>query len=85
MSYLQHPLVGDTAYGGRARIPKGASQELIDMIRGFDRQALHAAMLRFEHPVTGEVMEFHAPIPDDMIALSQALRDDERLLHEDEY
>lgn len=85
MSYLQHPLVGDTAYGGRARIPKGASQELIDMIRGFDHQALHAAMLRFEHPITGETMEFHAPIPDDMIALSQALRDDERLMHEEEY
>ncbi|UYI47618.1 23S rRNA pseudouridine(1911/1915/1917) synthase RluD [Vibrio parahaemolyticus] len=76
MSYLQHPLLGDTAYGGRARIPTGASQELTDMIRGFDRQALHAAMLRFAHPVTGEEMEFHAPIPDDMVAMTEALRKD---------
>ncbi|SDH27703.1 ribosomal large subunit pseudouridine synthase D [Vibrio xiamenensis] len=76
MSYLQHPLLGDTAYGGRARIPRGATQQLTDMIRQFDRQALHAAMLRFEHPVTGEELEFHAPIPDDMVAMTEALRAD---------
>ncbi|MGY0616736.1 23S rRNA pseudouridine(1911/1915/1917) synthase RluD [Vibrio sp. FJH11] len=76
MSYLQHPLLGDTAYGGRARIPSGASQELTDMIRGFDRQALHAVMLRFEHPITGEELEFHAPVPDDMVVITEALRQD---------
>ncbi|MGR5067804.1 MULTISPECIES: 23S rRNA pseudouridine(1911/1915/1917) synthase RluD [Vibrio] len=76
MSYLQHPLLGDTAYGGRARIPTGASQELTEMIRGFDRQALHAVMLRFEHPITGEELEFHAPIPDDMVIMTEALRKD---------
>lgn len=76
MSYLQYPLLGDIAYGGRARIPKDASQELTDMIRGFDRQALHAVMLRFDHPVTDETMEFHAPVPDDMIEMAEALRVD---------
>lgn len=76
MSYLQHPLLGDTAYGGRARIPTGASEELTEMIRGFDRQALHAVMLRFEHPVTGEELEFHAPVPDDMVEMTEALRKD---------
>jgi 23S rRNA pseudouridine1911/1915/1917 synthase len=76
MAYLQHPLLGDIAYGGRARIPKGASEELTEMIRRFDRQALHAAMLRFEHPRTKEEMEFHAPIPADMVVMTQALRDD---------
>ncbi|MDK9775389.1 MULTISPECIES: 23S rRNA pseudouridine(1911/1915/1917) synthase RluD [unclassified Vibrio] len=76
MSYLQHPLLGDTAYGGRARIPTGASEELTTMIRGFDRQALHAVMLRFEHPITGEELEFHAPVPDDMVAMTEALRKD---------
>ncbi|UTZ40391.1 23S rRNA pseudouridine(1911/1915/1917) synthase RluD [Vibrio campbellii] len=76
MSYLQHPLLGDTAYGGRARIPTGASGELTEMIRGFDRQALHAVMLRFDHPVTGEELEFHAPVPDDMIEMTEALRKD---------
>ncbi|MGR5119657.1 23S rRNA pseudouridine(1911/1915/1917) synthase RluD [Vibrio astriarenae] len=76
MAYLQHPLLGDIAYGGRARIPREASAELTDMIRQFDRQALHAAMLRFEHPVTGEEVEFHAPIPDDMVIMTEALRAD---------
>ncbi|NOH83435.1 MULTISPECIES: 23S rRNA pseudouridine(1911/1915/1917) synthase RluD [Vibrio] len=76
MSYLQYPLLGDIAYGGRARIPKDASQELTDMIRGFDRQALHAVMLKFDHPVTDETMEFHAPVPEDMIEMAEALRVD---------
>jgi 23S rRNA pseudouridine1911/1915/1917 synthase len=85
MSYLQHPLLGDTAYGGRARIPKGASQELVDMIRSFDRQALHAVMLKFAHPVTGEMMTFHAPIPNDMAVLTEALREDTKLNKREEF
>ncbi|WP_282177972.1 23S rRNA pseudouridine(1911/1915/1917) synthase RluD [Vibrio nereis] len=76
MSYLQHPLLGDTAYGGRARIPSGATEELAEKIRSFDRQALHAVMLRFDHPVTGEELEFHAPVPDDMVEIAEALRQD---------
>lgn len=46
------------------------------MIRNFDRQALHAVMLKFEHPESGEEMKFHAPIPDDMVAMTEALRVD---------
>ncbi|HFQ5136321.1 TPA: 23S rRNA pseudouridine(1911/1915/1917) synthase RluD [Vibrio vulnificus] len=76
MSCLQHPLLGDAAYGGRARIPAGASEDVTAMIRNFDRQALHAVMLRFEHPITGEEMEFHAPVPDDMVELTETLRRD---------
>ncbi|NLS12217.1 23S rRNA pseudouridine(1911/1915/1917) synthase RluD [Vibrio sp. SM6] len=79
MAYLQHPLLGDVAYGGRARIPSGATQELAEMIRGFDRQALHAVMLRFAHPITGEELEFHAPVPDDMVIMADALREDTEL------
>ncbi|GAM58819.1 ribosomal large subunit pseudouridine synthase D [Vibrio ishigakensis] len=85
MSYLQHPLLGDVAYGGRARIPRGASEELTQMIRSFDRQALHAVMLKFEHPSTGEEMQFHALVPDDMVAMAEALREDAQLNHEEEY
>ncbi|MGY2575332.1 23S rRNA pseudouridine(1911/1915/1917) synthase RluD [Vibrio sp. C8] len=85
MSYLQHPLLGDTAYGGRARIPKGASQELTDMIRNFDRQALHAVMLKFKHPATGEEMEFHAPVPEDMVTMTEALRADTQQNPMEEY
>ncbi|EOW9474828.1 23S rRNA pseudouridine(1911/1915/1917) synthase RluD [Vibrio cholerae] len=85
MAYLQHPLLGDTAYGGRARIPKGATEELTEMIRDFDRQALHAVMLKFEHPVTGEELEFHAPVPDDMVEMTLALREDAKLNRTEEY
>jgi len=47
---------------------------------------LHAAMLRFEHPVTGEELEFHAPVPADMVAITDALREDTQLHGlEDEY
>lgn len=85
MAYIQHPLLGDSAYGGRARIPKGASEELTEMIRQFDRQALHAVMLKFEHPVTGEPLEFHAPVPDDMVAMTEALREDAQQNYSEEY
>lgn len=53
MAYIHHPLLGDDLYGtADARI---------------DRQALHAEMIRFVHPETGKEMEFHAPIPEDML------------------
>ena len=45
MSYIHFPLVGDPVYGGRLRIPPGASPELIKELREFPRQALHARRL----------------------------------------
>ena len=69
----------DQLYGGRPRPPKGASEEFLEVLRNFKRQALHAAMLRLEHPITGELMEWHAPLPDDFIALIQALKADYNL------
>lgn len=76
MAYLNHPLVGDPVYGGKARPPRQAGETLLAALRAFDRQALHAAMLRIEHPTTKETMEWHAPIPPDLAALTQILRDD---------
>lgn len=84
MAHLQHPLIGDHLYGGRPRLPKEASPELVAMLRGFDRQALHAVMLKLKHPTTGEEMEFHAPIPDDFVALAEALRTDYELWGEED-
>ena len=63
-------------YGGRPRPPKQASEDLVTLLRQFRRQALHAAMLRLAHPITGEEMEWHAPIPADMVQLTEALRAD---------
>jgi 23S rRNA pseudouridine1911/1915/1917 synthase len=76
MSHINHPLVGDPLYGGRPRPPKGASDEFVQTLRGFDRQALHATMLRLYHPITGIEMEWHAPLPQDMVELNAALKAD---------
>lgn len=74
MSHVKHPLVGDGVYGGRMRLPKGASEPLIAALRGFERQALHAQRLSFIHPDTGESVEWSAPIPQDMLQLIETLR-----------
>ncbi|WP_434745640.1 23S rRNA pseudouridine(1911/1915/1917) synthase RluD [Candidatus Pantoea rara] len=76
MSHISHPLVGDPLYGGRPRPPKGASDAFITTLRGFDRQALHATMLRLYHPISGIEMEFHAALPQDMVDLIAALKAD---------
>ena len=83
MAHIKHPLVGDPSYGGRARLPKGATEELVDMLRGFNRQALHAAQLSLFHPVTEEWMTWQAPLPEDMVALINTVREDTKA-HPDE-
>jgi len=74
MAHVGHPLVGDPDYGGHFlskanRLPEEAAKA----VRGFTRQALHAATLAFEHPATGAVMKFSAPLPQDLSALLQAV------------
>jgi len=76
MAHLKHPIVGDPLYGGSLRLPKGASEELIAALRGFRRQALHAEVLEFAHPATGEAVRCEAPVPADMQELMRLLRDD---------
>ena len=83
MAHIAHPLIGDPLYGGRPRPPKGASQEFMQVLRNFDRQALHATMLRLFHPITGEQMQWDAPIPEDMQQLIKVLQDDTKQ-HQDE-
>ncbi len=79
MAHLKHPIIGDPLYGGSLRLPKGASDALIAVLRGFKRQALHAEVLEFAHPVTGEPVRCEAPLPADMQQLLQALREDAAL------
>ena len=85
MSHITHPLIGDPNYGGRPRPPKNATEDLRDILRSFKRQALHAAMLSLFHPITGEQMTWHAPIPDDMVQLTNILREDSKLNAIDNY
>jgi 23S rRNA pseudouridine1911/1915/1917 synthase len=53
MAHIGHPLVADALYGGASA-------------GGLQRQALHAFRLAFAHPVTGALLEFNAPLPDDL-------------------
>lgn len=76
MAYIHYPLVGDPAYGGRLRIPAGCIPQLEQILRAFNRQALHAAKLGIHHPQSGELIHWEAPLPDDMAALLAALRED---------
>ena len=76
MAYVKHPLVGDQTYGGRLQLPAGCGDELKEMLRGFNRQALHARKLGLIHPATGKAMEWKAPLPEDMKQLIAVLEAD---------
>ena len=76
MAHIQYPLLGDPTYGGRLRLPKGATPELIEALRLFKRQALHAKKLGVEHPESGEYCEWEVPLPEDFRSMIKVLRDD---------
>ncbi|MDP2493808.1 RluA family pseudouridine synthase [Shimia thalassica] len=74
MAHAGHGLVGDPVYGGRRKLAeKAIGLAGIEAVKAFHRQALHAAVLGFEHPVTGESVRFEAKLPEDMQALIGAL------------
>lgn len=76
MAHIRFPLVGDPLYAGRFKIPPNSSESFVQTLRGFRHQALHARRLGLMHPVTGEWMEWEAPLPEDMSALLELLRED---------
>jgi 23S rRNA pseudouridine1911/1915/1917 synthase len=74
LSHLGHPLIGDTTYQRplykpRTQIPAG----LREAVKGVDHQLLHARMLGFIHPVTGERVEYECEPPEDYAAVLDAL------------
>lgn len=75
MAHIGHPVIGDPDYGrafaSKANRLPGA---LRDRIKAFPRQALHARLLAFRHPVTHMVMRFEAPLPPDMRDLVEGFR-----------
>lgn len=73
MAHRHNPLVGDKLYGARPRPPRGASEVLIEALRTFKRQALHAHRLALVHPRDGEMVEFECPLPADMTELIAVL------------
>ena len=78
MAHIKHPIIGDPLYGGPLKLPKGATAGLVESLRGFKRQALHAETLEFVHPLSGEPVRCSTPMPTDMQALVATLREDSR-------
>jgi 23S rRNA pseudouridine1911/1915/1917 synthase len=65
------PCLGDPTYGSGPPTP--AVRQAI-AAAGLTRQALHAAVLGFDHPITGKTLRFETPLPPDMAALEEGLR-----------
>jgi 23S rRNA pseudouridine1911/1915/1917 synthase len=79
LAEIGHPVVGDRTYGAGFLTKAGALPEPARGIAGgFPRQALHAWLLGFEHPLSGETLHFERPPPADMTALIGAFRAIER-------
>lgn len=73
MASINYPIVGDDAYGGRPRVPKGISEQLRETLQQFGRQALHARELGLIHPGRGEFVSWATELPNDMQQLLAAL------------
>lgn len=74
MTSIGHPLVGDPVYGrGRAAKGKALTMDQKTALESFPRQALHAFLLGFSHPVTGEMLEFSANTPSDIADIIDTL------------
>ena len=78
MQHLRHPIVGDPVYAGRSRLPAAADEDFIELLKNFKRQALHAWRLSLNHPETGELIQWEAPLPDDMANLVEAMKQDQK-------
>jgi 23S rRNA pseudouridine1911/1915/1917 synthase len=69
MTHLGHPLIGDSTYNNRQKSFKNRP-----VTPYINRQALHAAVLGFKHPVSGELLRFESALPEDIQHLLSALR-----------
>ena len=75
LTSIGHPLIGDKQYGkSPSKIFSGLPVELIQTIKSFGRQALHAELLGFKHPVTEEWCEFKTNLPEDFSQLLTELQ-----------
>lgn len=74
LNALGHPVVGDGVYGGTKKIRTVENPIVRAALQGMKRQALHAARLRFAHPIRGDALAFTSPLPADMAGLCEALR-----------
>ena len=76
MAYIGHPVIGDPVYGVRLRrFHDGMAPAITDAISRLRGHMLHAEILKLEHPLSGEPMEFSAPLPEEFADLLHLLRD----------
>ena len=75
MAHIGHPLVGDPEYGQgfKSKLNK-LPKDLAENIENRKRQALHAGLLGFAHPITGEEMVFQSELPEDLQNVMNALK-----------
>ncbi len=74
LASIGHPLLGDPTYGRATPARLNALPPKVRaVVAGFKRQALHAWLLGFKHPVTGEALRWESPLPPDMLALISSL------------
>lgn len=74
MAHIGYPIIGDDTYGsGFKSKAKIMSEDVKTAIKKLGRQALHAAILGFEHPESGETLVFESELPAELKALEQAL------------
>jgi len=78
LSSIGHPILGDPLYGGRKRLASVEPLPLRQGLQRLKRQALHAASLGFVHPLTGDVLKFSSPLPEDIQEAIALLRRMER-------
>jgi 23S rRNA pseudouridine1911/1915/1917 synthase len=74
LSSIGHPLLGDPLYGRKGRPGAIHDPVLKECVKRMNRQALHAHRLKFDHPRTGERVEFVSPVPQDMEEVLEWLR-----------
>jgi 23S rRNA pseudouridine1911/1915/1917 synthase len=82
MAHIRHALLGDPVYGGRFKQAKGMTESCREALQGFRRQALHAGVLGFEHPTTGEDVRWEVELPEDMQQILTILAEDARQAEE---
>ncbi|WP_338521637.1 RluA family pseudouridine synthase [Candidatus Legionella polyplacis] len=76
MSYINHPIIGDQLYGKKICFSKKINQKLMNVLKNFKRQALHAYKLSFIHPSTQKILKFISPLPEDFKFILSELNKD---------
>ncbi len=75
LEHIGHPVVGDSAYGGRRKLAYVDKDRFKKIMSIMKRQALHAKSLTLQHPLSGKEVTYEAPLPKDMKNFLSFLKD----------